>query len=63
MVKGTGLSEVCQKAETPLSFVEKIKELMNVSFDEEAIQTRRSLLLQRYDNRRNAQRIIACLPM
>ncbi|MFA6056716.1 MAG: mannosyltransferase [Taibaiella sp.] len=62
MVKGTGLSEVCRKAETPLSFAEKIKELMNVPFDEEEIQTRRSLLLQRYDNRRNALRIIACLP-
>lgn len=62
MVKGTGLSEVCLKASTPLSFVEKIKELMNMSFNEESIQTRGSLLLQRYDNRKNAQRIIACLP-
>jgi hypothetical protein len=62
MVRGTGLSDVCQKAETPLSFHEKIKELMTISFDEEAIQTRRSLLLQRYDNRKNALRIIACLP-
>jgi hypothetical protein len=62
MVKGTGLSDVCQKAETPLSFVEKIKELMNIAFDKESMETRRSLLLQRYDNRRNAQRIIACLP-
>lgn len=61
MVKGTGLSGVCQKAETPLSFQEKIKELMYVSFDEEAIQTRRNLLLQRYDNRKNALRIVTCL--
>ena len=62
MLRGTGLSAVCQKAETPLSFLGKIKELMNISFDEEAIRTRRSLLLQRYDNRKNALRIIACLP-
>jgi hypothetical protein len=61
MVKGTGLSAVCQKAETPLSFQEKIKELMYVPFDEEAIQTRRNLLLQRYDNRKNALRIVTCL--
>jgi hypothetical protein len=62
MVKGTGLSGVCQKAETPLSFQEKIKELMSISFDEEAIQIRRNLLLQRYDNRKNALRIVTCLP-
>jgi len=62
MVAGTGLADVCHIAETPLSFVEKIKELMYVSFNEEAINIRRSLLLQRYSNKQNAQRIIACLP-
>jgi hypothetical protein len=61
MVKGTGLASACHKAETPLSFLEKIKELIDMSFDGEAIQLRRSLLLARYDNKRNAQRIIACL--
>lgn len=61
MVKGTGLSSLCHNAETPLSFREKIKELMNIAFEEKAIQLRRSLLQQRYNNKHNAQRIIACL--
>lgn len=61
MIKGTGLAMACHTAETPLSFVEKIKELMDISFDEEAMQLRRELLLQRYDNKRNAKRIITYL--
>jgi hypothetical protein len=62
MVEGTGLSEVCHIAGTPLSFLEKIKELMTVPFNEAMIRSRNSLLMQRYDNRRNAERIRAYLP-
>lgn len=62
MVRGTGLAKACHIAETPLSFVEKIKELMNISFDEQSVNLRKTLLLQRYDNKANARRIIACLP-
>jgi hypothetical protein len=62
MVRGTGLTAACHIAETPLSFVEKIKELMNISFDEESVNLRKALLLQRYNNKANALKIIACLP-
>ncbi len=61
MVLGTGLAEVCHIAATPASFSEKIKELMTVPFNEATIQQRNALLMQRYDNRRNAERIKAYL--
>ncbi len=61
MVLGTGLSEVCHLAGTPGSFLEKIKELMTVPFNEVMIESRNNLLMQRYDNRRNAERIKAYL--
>lgn len=62
MVKGTGLATACHITATPLFFLEKIKELINIPFDAEAVALRKKLLMQRYDNRNNAQRIIACLP-
>lgn len=61
MVQGTGLSEACHIANTAPAFREKIKELMTVPFNEEAIQLRNALLMQRYDNRGNAERIKAYL--
>jgi hypothetical protein len=61
MVQGTGLAEACHIAETPSSFREKIKALMEIPFDEEAVLLRKSLLMQRYNNRDNAARIIAYL--
>lgn len=61
MVRGTGLSDICHIAETPLSFVEKIKELMDTSFTEETIRSRMELLMQRYSNKRNTERIITYL--
>lgn len=61
MVQGTGLATACHIAETPLSFVTKIKALMDISFDEKELQLRQELLSRRYNNKENAQRIIACL--
>lgn len=62
MVQGTGLQEVCHIATTPTSFLAKIKELMNQPFEEMSINSRNELLMKKYNNVQNAQRIIACLP-
>jgi hypothetical protein len=62
MVQGTGLADACHIAGTALDFLEKIKELMRIPMEAAAIRSRSELLLQRYDNRRNAERIKAYLP-
>jgi len=61
MVAGTGLSEVCHIATAPSDFTEKTKVLMEAPFDEAIIENRNALLLKRYNNVANAQRIIAYL--
>ncbi len=61
MVAGTGLSEVCHMATNASDFIEKTKSLFEIPFDETTIKTRNTLLLKRYNNIKNAQRIIAYL--
>jgi glycosyltransferase involved in cell wall biosynthesis len=61
MVAGTGLSEVCHIATKPSHFIEKTKALFDIPFDEATIENRNTLLLKRYNNIQNAQRIIAYL--
>lgn len=61
MVAGTGLADVCHIATTPSDFIEKTKALFDREFDKTIIETRNALLLKRYNNVQNAQRIIAYL--
>ncbi len=61
MVHGTGLSEVCHVAGDAAAFVSLLETLSNQPFDRESIDKRRALLLQRYNNRDNAARIMAFL--
>lgn len=61
MVEGTGLETACHIAADAAAFREKIKELMITPFTGDMIQQRSKLLMQQYDNRRNARRIMACL--
>lgn len=61
MVHGTGLSALCHVAATPAAFIEKLNTLAAEPFGEEHIAQRRTLLLERYDNRRNAARIMTYL--
>jgi len=61
MVAGTGLSEMCHIAEKPSQFIEKTKALFETPFEAEAVKERNDFLLQRYNNIRNAQRIMTYL--
>lgn len=61
MVAGTGLSDVCHLAATPLDFIEKTKVLFDTSFDVATIENRNKWLLKRYNNMENAKRIITYL--
>lgn len=61
MVRGTGLSALCHIAADIPDFIRQTEALMALPFEEKDISTRRALLLERYDNRKNAQRIITCL--
>lgn len=61
MVRGTGLAGLCHVASDAADFRKKTEALMALPFEEKDISARRALLLERYDNRKNAQRIITCL--
>ena len=62
MVLGTGLQDVCHIASSAQAMLQKIKELTNQPFDTVSINERNELLMKKYNNIQNAQRIIACLP-
>ena len=61
MVRGTGLSALCHVATDATDFIRQTEALMALPFEEKDISARRALILERYDNRKNAQRIITCL--
>jgi glycosyltransferase involved in cell wall biosynthesis len=55
---GTGLESACHIGSTPESFRQIVAQLYHQPFAEEEIQLRQRLLLNRYDNGVNAQRLI-----
>jgi len=61
MVKGTGLASACRIAKNAGDFIKQIKAAMAQPFEQTDILQRNRILLQRYNNIANAQRIIACL--
>ena len=61
MVRGTGLASLCHIADDAAGFIRQTEALMALPFEAKDISARRALLLERYDNRKNAQRIITCL--
>lgn len=61
MVHGTGLQSACILAKDAAQFTKKIKELMQAPFNSMEKTKRQNLLMQHYDNRKNAERIITCL--
>ncbi len=54
MVKDTGLEDLCVVADKPEDFALRIKELMKKPFEEKDREKRRQLLLENFDNRKNA---------
>jgi len=61
MVAGTGLAGACTVADNAGSFIEHIRTLADIPFEPDTVRERSKLLLERYDNRKNARRIMAYL--
>jgi hypothetical protein len=61
MLTGTGLESICTLAQSNNEFIEKINMLMQVPFSADAINERKKLLSQHYDNSKNAEQLIAYL--
>lgn len=61
MIAGTGLGAVCEIADDARSFQEKIKQLFEMPFDGPSLLRRERTLLERYDNKANARRILTFL--
>lgn len=57
MVTGTGLQDICTLATGAADFVQQINKLMQQPFTEQDITERQEVLLQHYDNRKNAASI------
>ena len=60
-LEGTGLESLCEMAESPDEYIERIHRLLNISFTEEEIYKRKEVLLQMYDNKKNAQQLMTWL--
>lgn len=61
MVKGSGLDELCQIADTPDEIISLINKYMNIEFTINDIIKRRSYLESLFSNKKNAQKIIDLL--
>ncbi|HTN47649.1 MAG TPA: glycosyltransferase [Flavipsychrobacter sp.] len=61
MLTGTGLQHVCHIASDATGFAQKIKELMKVPFTKAEILRRKAILMNHYDNRKNAAAIVTYL--
>jgi hypothetical protein len=61
MLTGTGLQHICHIASDGNAFAQKIKELMQVPFTKDEILKRKAVLMDHYDNRKNAAAIVTYL--
>jgi len=55
MLSGTGLDELCPMADTPEEFNLRIKQLITQPFSTEAINKRKNVLLNLYDNQKSVE--------
>ncbi len=60
-LEGTHLESLCYKAETPLAFIQTIKDLFQVPFTENEINKRKAVLNDFYDNEKNAFKLMKWL--
>jgi len=61
MVEGTGLEETCRIAADAEEFRSAVSELFQTPFTKEQINSRERLLMSKYDNEKNARRLIASI--
>ena len=57
-LQGAHLEALCDKAETPSAYIEKIKILFKTSFTENDIIKRKEILNMLYDNEKNARKLM-----
>ncbi|HUZ59001.1 MAG TPA: glycosyltransferase family 4 protein [Hanamia sp.] len=60
-LNGTGLETLCCIAESPSEYIQKIKELFEVPFNENEIKKREIILKDLYNNEKNARQLIKWL--
>ena len=60
-LEGTGLETLCEIAESPNEYVETIQKLFEIYFTEEEISKRKEILIQMYNNERNASQLMKWL--
>jgi hypothetical protein len=61
MVHGTGLAEICTVASSANEMINRLNQLKDIPFTTDEITKRAGVLLEHYDNKRNAERIITFL--
>jgi hypothetical protein len=59
MVNGTGLENLCHKANTSDEFVAKTQKLMALPFESDDLILRKEILSKRFDNQRNAELLVS----
>ena len=59
MVSGTGLENLCHKANTSDEFVAKTRKLMALPFESDDLILRKEILSKRFDNQRNAALLVS----
>lgn len=60
-LRGTGLDTLCEIAESPMDYEQKINQLFTKAFSENDIDKRKQLLEKLYDNEKNAHQLISWL--
>ena len=60
-IDGTGLETICELAQTPKEYLQKILELFNSPFNEREINKRKEILTSMFDNVKNAKLLMSWL--
>lgn len=61
MLSGTGLDELCTMADTADEFSLRIKQLLTQPFNSEAIQKRKTILMNLYSNQKSVEQLISLI--
>lgn len=59
MVSGTGLENLCHKANTSVEFVAKTRKLMALPFESNDLILRKEILSKKFDNHRNVELLVS----
>jgi hypothetical protein len=60
-LEGTGLETLCEIAESPNEYIQRIQQIFLFSFTEQEISKRKDTLIKMYDNEKNARQLMKWL--